>query len=220
MCGLNSPPGAYAIIILWLFLFTGDGPGLVLTDSLGKHLNIKGADVSFHRGCTVGKLNDMISFGSVQVQGYSKILIHVGTNDLAQLISSGEIHSVTVHHVLQFFKRLSHSIARKNARAIQFSAILPRSHNFDLFYNYAYGLNFALEKWCARSKASRIFVPSHKPFLLFGRANPSLLSVSDGLHVRGAGNDTLEAFFQQALSTGNMLKVTNSKHTKKLAKTC
>jgi len=166
----------------------------------------------------VGQLNDLVSFENVNVHGYSVILIHAGTNDLAKLIENGKIHQVTVQEILEFYKQLRNSIRRRNNYAILlFSAIIPRHQDFELFYPYAYGLNFAIEKWCARSKGTCIFIPSHKVFLAYGKPKQCMYSVSDGLHPRGAGKDTLEAYFQQALTVSSMLERTNSKRTQKLA---
>jgi hypothetical protein len=163
-----------------------------LTDSIPKYTKAKDADISFHKGDTVGQLNDLVSFESVKVQGYSIILIHAGTNDLENLIETGKIHQTTVQELLEFYKQLRNSIRRCNCYSILvFSAILPRRNFFQLFYPYAYRLNFAIEKWCARSNGSCIFIPSYKIFIAYGRPKQCMYSVKDGLHHRGAGKDAL-----------------------------
>ena len=75
------------------------------------------------------------------------------------------------------------------------------------------GLNFAIEKWCAKSGGTCIFIPSFHSFLSRthpvpaqrGEPNSALFSDSDGLHPDGAGVDVLESIFQQAFSTGYLL---------------
>ncbi len=172
--------------------------------------------MSFHKGDTVTRINDLVSF---DVKGYRVILIHAGTNDLAELINTQKSQHTTVQQVLERYKLLRSSIRRRNNHAILlFSGILPRDQEFDQFFPYAFGLNFALEKWCAKSNGFCIFLPSYKMFLSYGQPNSCMFSNSDGLHPRGAGKDQLEAYFQQAVTVSSKLERIHSKHTKKLKK--
>jgi lysophospholipase L1-like esterase len=192
---------------------------LILSDSVPKYTKAKDTLTSFHKGNTIGQLNDLVCFNQVvQLSKYGIILIHAGTNDLAQLIKSGKIASTTVQQLLQFYIELCNSIRRRNTRAILvFSAILPRAHEFQVFFPYIFGLNFALEKWCAKSSGMCVFLNTHKQFLQLGVPKFQLFSKSDGLHPNGAGNDRLEARLQQALTADNIINAINSKRTRRLA---
>ncbi len=90
-------------------LIVGQGTRLILSDSIPKYTKAKNSEISFQKGDTVAQLNDLVSFGKVNVHGHNSILIHVGTNDLAQLIYNGQIHT-TVQQLLQSYKQLRSSI--------------------------------------------------------------------------------------------------------------
>ena len=92
-------------------------------------------------------------------------------------------------------------IRRRNSNAVLlFSSVLPRFKKFAKYKPYASGLNFALEKMCAKSQGGCIYVPSYRNFLRGGRPREEIFA-RHGLHLNGAGVDCLEACFQQALST-------------------
>ena len=55
---------------------------------------------------TATKLTDRIRFGQVDVARQERILIHVGTNDVADLLSSCRVRSVTPQQVLRKYKVL------------------------------------------------------------------------------------------------------------------
>lgn len=189
----------------------------MLTDSMAKYVQIKGAKVCAFRGDTIGRLADRIRFRSVDVTGYSRIFIHVGSNDISNLVSSGQIRQVNAVDVLRRFKSLRTIIRRRNSRAsLLFSSILPRVKQFDLYKPYISGLNFALEKWCASSKGASVYIPSFQPFLVYGRPKTELYAC-DGLHLSGSGVELLEGCIQQALSTGYLLKRVSTRRVAKLA---
>ncbi len=90
----------------------------------------------------------------------------VGTNDISQLVDSGLIKTVTVHDIKHKYEALRKVIPHSNRHAtLIFSAILPHAHQFNLFFPLIFGLNFALEKWCAKFVGKRIFIHTHKLFL-------------------------------------------------------
>lgn len=79
------------------------------------------------------------------------------------------------------------------------------------------GINFALDKWCAKSFCATIYNPTYATFLDHGMPREELYSVSDGLHLNGAGVDRLEAAIAQALSTGYLLEKARYLRLRKLA---
>ena len=181
-------------------------------------MQAKNTDISIHRGHTVRQINDHVFFGKVKVTDFQTILIHAGTNDIAQLIQSGSIKTALPQHILQYYVSLRQSIRRRNSHAILlFSSILPRVQDFHTFFPYVFGINFALEKWCAQSKGTCIFVPSYTLFLKQGLPKAHLFSEKDGLHLNGAGMDVLESCFQQALTVPSMLEKVSSRRVKKLS---
>ena len=62
---------------------------LLLTDSVAKYVAVNGVVTSAHKGHTVLGLADKIRFDNVSVRGFSIIILHVGTNDIANSVISG-----------------------------------------------------------------------------------------------------------------------------------
>lgn len=185
---------------------------------MAKYVRVKGAEVRAFRGDTLGRLTDRIRFGSVKVSGYSRILIHVGSNDISNLVRSSEVHYMCAQDMLRRYKALRSIIRRRNSGAVLiFSAILPRQKQFHLFKPYIIGMNFAIEKWCAKSRGASVFIPAYKPFLAHGKPKPELFAC-DGLHLTGAGVEVLEGCMQQALSTGYLVRRVNTQRTARLSK--
>ena len=178
---------------------------LVLTDSMAKYVVIAGgkAEVRAVKGDTIKRLTDRIRFDQCKVAGFSRILIHVGSNDISNLFSSGQVRRVTALQMMDRYVSLRSVIRRRNSSAVLlFSAILPRVTKFSQCKPYITGLNFCLEKWCAKTQGACIFIPSYDSFMSYGLPNAAFFSDSDGLHLDGGGVDALEGLFQQALSSG------------------
>ena len=191
----------------------------MLSDSIGKYAQINAhTEVKAFRGDTVRRLTDRIAFSQVSVRGYSRILIHVGSNDISNLIEKQELRSVTIFNIMERFRALRNTIRRQNSGALLlFSSILPRKDNYTLYRPFIHGLNFALEKFCAKSRGCNIFVPSYRQFLEYGQPIPGLFSDKDGLHLDGSGVVVLDGCFQQALSTGYLMTRVKCKRNEKLA---
>ena len=62
-----------------------------------------------------------------------------------------------------------------------------------------------------------MFNPTYTAFLDRGKPRAELYSVSDGLHLNGAGVDRLEAAISQALSTGYLLERVRSRRARRLS---
>ena len=170
---------------------------------------------AFH-GEKVTKLTDRIEFGQVDITQPKRILVHVGTIDVAASLRSRRARSVTSQH-LRKYKVLKEVIRRQNSRAlILFSSILPRLNQFKKFNPYMLGLNFALEKWCVKSGGSCVFIPSYGSFLASGEPREELFA-KDRLHLNGAGIDKLEACFLQVLSTEHLMVRVTAERTRKLS---
>ncbi len=202
---------------LLLFIITGHGPRLILSDSICKYITARETDVKFFKGRTVREISDMIFFNKVDVTGYSIICVHAGTNDINQLIESGNIANTSIHDVMGYYSALRANIRRRNTFAlILFSSVLPRADKFYQYLPLIRGLNFAIEKMCSKSKGASIYIPSYKWFIQ--RGNPvKALYAQDGLHPNGAGNDTLQAGLQQMMSTAALIERVTSRRTARLA---
>ena len=135
------------MFILW-FYFVGKGRSLVVCDSIPKYCQINRGDVYPFPGATIERLTDRIAFGKwVDVRGYARIIVHVGANDLSDMVTANQSKPVTVFDMMAGYKELRNTIREKNPRAlIIFSSVLPRYEQYDLFKPYAQGLNYALEK--------------------------------------------------------------------------
>ena len=200
-----------------ILCFSGNGKFLVLTDSMTKYVEISDCEVLPFPGITVKKLTDRIRFGQINVYGYSRILIHVGSNDLSNMIDSGRSRRPSIFDMMDRFLSLRNSIRRRNSQAVLlFSAVLPRVNRYKLFKAFIRGLNFAVEKMCAKSQGACIFIPCFDAFLseFTGLPNTALFSERDGLHLDGAGVDKLEGIFQQALSTGYLFVRVRAERTR------
>lgn len=173
--------------------------------------------VSAHRGFSISQLNDLISFGDINVSGFTVIIIHAGTVDIAQIIE-GTAPQTSVHYLLQCYKALKRSIQMRNPRArLLFSSVLPRALDFYSYKYLNYGLNFALEKWCAKSRGSAIFVPSFRRFLEKGSPISALFSKKDGLHLNGAGVDALAECFVEAITENFASQAISARRVRRLA---
>ena len=196
----------YFVEIALSLLLTANGKKIALTDSIYKHGRSKVFEIFAQPGATLKNFTDNIRFGKRgwNVKGVSRILIHGGANSMFE--RNGQIRRVTIFEVLEEFKAIRTVIRRENSSAILiFSSILPRRDGYLENKSYIAGINFALEKWCARSKGSCVFLPSYVPFIKHGKPNKALLSDSDGLHPCGAGVSKLDSLFEQAFSSEFLL---------------
>ena len=200
-----------------IIVVAGRGQKLVLTDSLGKYNKVPGAKFKAYAGETLTRLADPIRFDGVDVSRVSRILVHVGTNDISNLLDSGRIKHTTPQELLWCFSTLRSGIRRRNSGAvIKFSSVLPRLKKIETYKPYAAGLNFCLEIWCAKSGGACIYIPSYRNFLKGGRPRSELFA-KDELHLNSAGVDCLEACFQQAMSTAYLVDRVTAGRTRRLA---
>ncbi len=78
-----------------------------MADAILKYLAwIDSLHVSAHKGKKVLQLADKVVFADILVSGYQYILIHVGTNDLSELVSTDKIKQYTVHHLMARYRVL------------------------------------------------------------------------------------------------------------------
>ncbi len=205
------------MLIMCFNFITGEGRKLVLCDSIPKYTVARDTEVKYFKGRTVSQLSDMVFFGQVDVSGYSVIYIHAGTNDINDLVNTGKIKHVLPYQVLELYQALRANIRRRNSSAIiLISSIIPRLDNYACYDPLVRGINFCIEKWCAKSGGTTIFVPSWKWFVSRGMPIQAYYA-KDGLHPNGAGNGALQAGIQQALVTTTMIERATSRRAMRLA---
>ena len=78
-----------------IIIVAGRGQKMVLTDSVGKYTKVPSAKVKAYLGETLTRLADRIRLDGVDVSRVSRILVHVGTNDISNLLDSGRIKNTT-----------------------------------------------------------------------------------------------------------------------------
>ncbi len=177
------------------------GRRTVLTDSIGKYVGVPATDVQAYPGKTLQWLNDSIRFGKVQVKGYEAILVHMGTNDIGDIVRGRT--SPTIQDIIQRLKDLIHLVKTRNSSCkLLLSAIIPRPKDTELSAPLIYGWNFAMANLCDQYK-SLAFVPAYKFFVKSHQVVPTYYS-TDGLHLNGPGVERLEQCFRQALSPKNL----------------
>ncbi len=140
-------------------------------------------------------------------------MIYVGINDLIELVDKDSIKHVTIHDIMARYLKLHHVIRTRNRHAIIIvSAIMPHADSFDLYFPFIFGLNFALEKWCAKSAGKRVYVASYKRFLKGGRPKLEQLPISaqPETHV-------IDGFLQMGMSRHFILEHVGSRRVRKLA---
>ncbi len=114
------------------------------------------------------------------------ILIHVGINNLSEWVRKDLIQAHTVHDLLNRYKALYKVLRHRNKSAIIiFSSILPCADKFDQFFPLIRGINFALEKWCAKSGETRVSMASHAQFLRKGKPKHESFARADGSTTMG-----------------------------------
>ena len=124
---------------------------------------------------------------------YSIILVHAGTNDLNNLITSGQLASTSIRDFIYRYIALRANIRRCNSHAlILISSVLPRLDEFQIYDPLIRGINFALEKMCAKTGGACLYVPSFKWFMSYDSPIKAYFA-SDGIHPNGAGNGALQA---------------------------
>lgn len=191
----------------------------MISDSIGKRVTILTGEVASFPGDDICRLGDRIARQEVKVNGRSKILIHVGINDINDMFKYDKIKTLTIVQLLDRYKALRDLIRRRNSKAvILFSAILPRdSRLFKQYAPYIYGINFALEKLCSKSVGSCVFVDTW-PFFMNGKSpRDEMFAKRDGLHLCGFGDDRLQHCWRQALSDAYISEKNSSRRVRRLA---
>ena len=193
-------------------------------DSIPKYVQLRGGNVMVHAGKTVSDLNNKIVFGDIPIEKFDMLLVHAGINDLNDLLdteSNKLVNKTLPMDIIRKYYALRNSIRRRNQRCILlFSSILHRGpKSFKKFFPYVYGVNFGIEKMCAKSGGTCVFVPSWQAFVVkngLSYSPKSELFASDSLHLNGAGVDVLSQVLQQAMTGQFVLEKLGSVRRRRL----
>ena len=203
---------------MFLSLIVDTGKFLVISDSIAKHVKLSKAVVEAYPGDTINRLKYRLELGEVVVTGCARVLVHVGTNDLSNMLRRKNFSKVTIHAIIGKYRTLYEVVRRLEPNAlIIFSSILPRTKGNRVMKPYVQGVNFALEKMCAQSQGRAVYLPSFKWFLEYGQPVKEFFAKRDGLHLRAKGTLRLAQCFTQAFSTGYLVNRLGKKRTRKLA---
>ena len=138
------------------------------------------------RGCTTERLKSKIDRNRLVVTGYDIIIIHIGTNDVAN----------RCHNILQLYRQLVQSIKNKNNVAkIIISLPIPRPVDFQTSWPLQVDINNNAT-WQGRQHGYKTW-KTYKPFLSKQRGNQPQqirdrdMYANDGLHLSTKGTRRL-----------------------------
>lgn len=168
---------------------------IVIGDSIIKNLDpIEGVQLKAFPGATIGKLGYLINSREIKWANYQYVIIHVGTNNVA--------NKNTISSILSDFGNLIANIRKLNPHIrIIVSSILPRPVDHTLTDSIIRNINVQLEKSLSKTLNFK-FVKSYRPFCRAGAVQRCLFARLDGgLHLNLAGSSTLRHFFVRVIST-------------------
>ena len=195
----------------------------MIGDSIIKHIakqgkgSIKDTELSINRGKGFKTIVEIIVKGDIKLHGWEVILLHLGTNDVAdlfrinkerekELIYFGYTNRVllTPLDIFNSFVALINIIRQRNARAkIIFSAILPRPCDHDQSNSVCHQVNARIKEYCLKTQGM-IFNPTFTWFQKHGKPVISLFGHYDQLHLSFTGKEVLTQAFQMALADSNI----------------
>ena len=139
-------------------------------------------NVMVYRGVHLVDIEEKIKRGEFNLEQFSYIILHVGTND----INTNKIHKIMANFRFLLKVCLQHSDGSKTL----FSSILPRPVDIDKTKVICSEINIKLSELCLRNN-----VKSYKRFLVKGQYVGQLFSYRDGLHQSYEGTTQLRWCF-------------------------
>lgn len=166
----------------------------IISDSIAKYVSgIEGCVVQAFRGDTISKLTRRIQSHQAALKPYDYVILHVGTNDIANRASFREIIS-DFGNLIAVCKNENPSIE------IIISAIIPRPIDHKISDPVIREVNSYLNKKMSKTMNFR-FICTYRPFTYCGKIRIELYAKLDGgLHLNNAGTNRLKQFFVQVIS--------------------
>lgn len=160
---------------------------LLISDSICKHVaNIDWLEVIVIPGANIFSIHQYIRENKARIRIFSHLLLHVGTNDIA--------NGLSVNLTLQYYTNLLELIQSTSTCHVVISGILPRPVDFLDSKQHVIQVNNNLAALALRRKA--LFVKTYKPFV----QQPGSLPVrkyfaKDGLHLSKKGVSVIRNFY-------------------------
>ncbi|XP_053409046.1 uncharacterized protein LOC128559928 [Mercenaria mercenaria] len=168
---------------------------VIVGDSIIKHIPpIEGVTVKSFPGATIGKLHYLLEKGFLSLKGFSYIILHVGTNNIAR--------NCSVSDMLADFTNLLAKIRKISPEIhIIVSAILPRPVDIKVTEKKIKEFNLMLDTQLSKDLKFK-FIKSYRPFLHCGEIKLHFFARLDGgLHLNLEGSARLGHFFHRVIST-------------------
>ena len=167
---------------------------IIVGDSIIKNMDpLDGVVVKCFPSATIAKLSRLLST-DVKLHNFEYIIIHVGTNNIGNRDSFGNILS-DYGNLIASVKKLKSSIR------IIVSAILPRPVDHDDTDSMIKAVNTELRTKLSQDLGFH-FICTYKDFVKFGTYRRYLYAKWDkGLHLNTEGSRRLRHFFLRVIST-------------------
>ena len=183
---------------------------LILGDSIPKYVSdIEGVTLQSFGGDTIAKLSHRIDTKQVSMENFDHVLIHVGTNDVDNLVNIEpkckqkpfDIERAYDCMISDYGNLIGVIRKKKTKLSIILSAILPRPKDHMNTYPLIRKVNGYIEKQMAKTSQIR-FLRSYKPFMFGGAVKRELFAKRDGgLHLNTEGTNKLRYFFLRSLAS-------------------
>lgn len=153
---------------------------LIFTDSILKHCyGGVGSETYARRGARVEDLTHLVASGQVSVDVYELIILHCGTNNIA----NGDNRGLMLHK----FKQLIDAIKERSNATIVITSLLPRPVDHTHSSPVIYSLNSSLHRLSSQEGLN--FQKLYKAFVNKGKPRENLFCRRDKLHLNRNGID-------------------------------
>ena len=160
--------------------------GTIICSSIPKYVkDINGCTTQAFPGATIARLSDYVSSNKINLKNKDFIIVHVGSNNIAQN------HSVDM--IISYYSDLIHNIQIKSKAKIIITSILPRLIDHNSTAENVRLVNSQLKKLCVRRNIQ--FSNIYKSFLCNNLPDASLYAPRDGLHLNLTGTSLLRKKF-------------------------
>ena len=154
---------------------------------------IEGCTVQAFRGDSISKLTNRIKTKEADLSKFDFVILHVGTNDIA--------NKASFEHIISDYGNLI-GVCRnvKPSLKIVVSAIIPRPVDHEITDGIIRQVNTHLNNVMSKDMNFR-FICTYKPFTHCGKVKRELFAKRDGgLHLNFEGTNRLKYFFLKVIT--------------------